>query len=333
MEMQPFNFKVIRTDDESSHVPVSVAGQTMVDVQRLLTDIGSLMLRRELRMQGPVPEELLRRFSLSMELSSGKDVNAVTEGEDTLMLDALNQLMRELDLVGIGSRQEEPENHMEALARNDIARDILALNDHLDGFTLSYGKDGSMKKFRIANRGKLESEVLDGRTSFPGAAIGVIRADPVRRNRWLMYNDVDGVPIRFGPNIAPSDIPIFAESGPLIASGTVVTDGKGKVIEMKDVVGCYSFPSVKFHRAITAERDIVLLNPVEAVPGYNSKKGLWTLDNEDLGISVSKPSWDACAAAFHEYFVFLWETYVETDGDFEGEELEIRDFLRSLAFP
>ncbi len=37
--------------------------------------------------------------------------------------------------------------------------------------------------------------------------------------------------------------------------------------------------------------------------------------------------------AFHEYFLFLWETYAESDDDFEGEELEVRDYLRSMAFP
>ena len=72
---------------------------------------------------------------------------------------------------------------------------------------------------------------------------------------------------------------------------------------------------------------------MEAIPGYNSKKGTWTLDCDALGISISKPSWDECVIAFHEYFVFLWETYEENDGELEGEEAEVRDFLRSLAFP
>ena len=65
--MQPFNFKVVRSDDKDSQVPVSVAGQTMVDVQQLLTDIGALMIRRELRLQNDMPEDLMRRFCLSMD--------------------------------------------------------------------------------------------------------------------------------------------------------------------------------------------------------------------------------------------------------------------------
>ena len=155
----------------------------------------------------------------------------------------------------------------------------------------------------------------------------------MRKNRWLISNGRDSVPVTFASNISTTDIPLFSEAGPIIASGTVVVDDSGSVKEMRAVIGCYSFPTVKFHRAITATRDIILLNPVEAIPGYNSKKGTWTLDCDALGISISKPSWDECVVAFHEYFVFLWETYEENDGELEGEEAEVRDFLRSLAFP
>ena len=153
----------------------------------------------------------------------------------------------------------------------------------------------------------------------------------MRKNRWLISNGKDSVPITFASNISSTDIPLFAEAGPLIASGTVVTDDIGEVKEVRAVVGCYSFPTVKFHRMITANRDLVLLNPVEASPGYNAKKGLWTLDCEALGISESKPSWDECVIAFHEYFMFLFETYAESDDEFDGEEKEIRDLLLSMV--
>ena len=67
---QPFNFKVVPVDDENASVPVSVAGQTMVDVQNILTDVGTSMVRQELRLQNPVPKELVRRFDLSMASST-----------------------------------------------------------------------------------------------------------------------------------------------------------------------------------------------------------------------------------------------------------------------
>ena len=331
IQMQPFNFKVVPTDDENAHVPVSVAGQTMVDVQNLISDIGSMMIRQELRLQNAIPEELTRRFDLAMGSASGTDVGASSEREDTLMLDALNQLMRELDIANMPDTWSEPGNHREALARRRLAKDIMALSDHLEGYDMRYGRGDDLKKFRLTRKDAVRALAEDTSVSFQGAVIGTISQDPVRRNRWLISNGKDCVPITFASNISSTDIPLFAEAGPLIASGTVVTGDEEDVKEMRAVVGCYSFPTVKFHRIITADRDIVLLNPVEASPGYNAKKGLWTLDCEALGISEAKPSWDECVIAFHEYFEFLFETYAETDDEFEGEEKEIRDLLLSMV--
>lgn len=329
--MQPFNFKVVRRDDNNAQVPVSVAGQTMVDVQRLLTDIGAQMIRKELRLQAPVPDSLMHRFDLSMDLSDGRDVGAVTEGEDTLMLDALNQLFRELDMAAMPEARDPPSNHLDALGRRAISRDILALHDHLEGFDLYYSNGGEPRRLRVNRRQVLEAEVDDQSRTFPGALIGVIRQDPVRKHRWVISNGASQIPVTFASNIAQSDVPIFSRSGPLIASGTVVTSDDGTVIELRGIVGCYSFPAVKFHRVITPGVDIPLLNPVEGTPGFDDKRNLWTLDCEDLGISVAKPEWDQCVMAFHEYFAFLWDTYAGHDGDFEGEEREIRDLLLSMA--
>lgn len=329
--MQPFNFKVVPKDDENASVPVSVAGQTMVDIQNLLNDIGSLMVRQELRLQNAIPADLMRRFSLSMDAPTGDGVDTVSEGDDGLMLDALNKLIEELELANMAESRGEAGNHREALARRKLSKDLIALAEHLEGYDLYYGRGEDLKRFRLTRMDAVRRIADDTSMSFQSAVIGTISQDPVRRNRWLISNGKDSVPITFASNISTTDIPLFSEAGPLIASGTVVMDEDGGLKEMRAVVGCYSFPSVKFHRIITPERDILLLNPVEANPGYNRAKGLWTLDCEDLGISESKPSWDECVEAFHEYFAFLWETYAESDDEFEGEEKEIREFLLSMA--
>ena len=241
------------------------------------------------------------------------------------------QRNEELEIANMPDTWSEPGNHREALARRKLAKDILALSDHLEGYDFRYGRGDDLKRFRLTRRDAVREVAEDTAVSFQGAVIGTISQDPVRRNRWLISNGRDSVPITFASNISSTDIPLFAEAGPLIASGTVVTGEDGEVREMRAVVGCYSFPTVKFHRIITADRDIVLLNPVEANPGYNAKKGMWTLDCEALGISESKPSWDECVIAFHEYFTFLFETYAEADDEFEGEEKEIRDLLLSMV--
>ncbi len=328
--MQPFNFKLVPNYDKSATVPVSVAGQMMVDVQNLLMDIGSMMVRQELRLQNAIPESLVRRFSLSIDTSFGRNVETVTEGEDTLMLDALNQLIRELELANMTEGRGESGSHRETLARRKLSADLLALADHLDGYDLYYGSGDDMRRFRLTRANALREIASDGSGSLQGAIIGVISQNPTRKNCWLITNGIDTVPITFASNISSMDISLFAGAGPLIASGTVVTDPDGTLKEMRAVIGCYSFPSIRFHRVITPKRDIILLNPVEAIPGYNTK-GLWTLDCEDLGISVAKPSWDECVIAFHAYFTFLWETYAESDSKFEGEEQDVRELLLSMA--
>lgn len=325
--MQPFNFRIVPKDADTPDVPESVAMDVMRDVQMMLTDIGELMIRRELRLQGRIPESIMSRFSLSKEAEDGK---AVTEGDDTLMLDALNQLFDELDQANMPEIHGKPSNYVEAYSRRNISRDILALCDHLNGYSLLYGSEGSLRKLRLNRRERLEAEASLDCSAFPGAVIGTVSGDPDRNGRWVISYGPGAVPVTFDRNIDRSDIPLFARSGPVIAAGTVVSDDAMDITELRSVVGCYSFPSVKFHRIITAERDIILLVPAEAVPGYDPRKRMWSLKSELLGISVSKPSWDECVLSFHDYFAFLWETYKESDGELEGEELELRDLLTSM---
>ena len=162
------------------------------------------------------------------------------------------------------------------------------------------------------------------------AVIGTISKDPGKKNRWVISNGENAIPITFSSNIAPSDIPAFASAGPVIVTGTVVRDRDSRITEIRNANGCYTFPTVKFHRIVTHDRDIVLLNPVVAEPSVD-RNGNWHLSTTDLGMDISKPAWDGCVVAYHEYFAFLWETYFESDDEFEGEEREIADFLRSLA--
>lgn len=329
--MQPFNFKIVRKGDESAHVPASVAEQVISDVQTLLTDIGRVMITKELRLQGKVPDGYLARFNLFKDVSDD-DSEAVTQGDDTLMLDALDKLFDELDHAIMPETFETPSDHTEAIGRRNISRDILNLHDHLEGYEMLYGTGGNLRKFRVNRRERLGSDASFDGTEFPGALIGVISRDPTRKNHWNISNGRLSAPITFNANISQQDIPIFSRSGPVIASGMVRLDDDGYPSGISDVTGVYSFPAVKFHRIITGERDIVLLNPAEATPAYNATTGTWSLECEDLGISVDKPSWDDCVTAFQDYFVFLWETYRESDDEFEGEELDIRNLLLSMEY-
>ncbi len=328
--MQPFEFRIVPQGGASEHVPEDIAMQAVADVQKLLEDIGRSMIAKEMRLQGKVPDRLLKRFDLSGDGPEGGEV--VAEGDDTLALDALNRLMKELDLANMPEAADMPSDHSDALYRRAVCRDILSLVDHLDGCGFYYGSGTEPKKLRVNRREKLESDAENGIPQFPGALIGSISRDPVRKGKWAISNGSSAVPITFGSNISHADIPLFAKAGIVIASGTVEMDPDGNVVGLSSATGVYSFPSVKFHRIVTADRDILLLNPVEAVPSRSPSAGAWTLSNDDLGICVSKPSWDECVIAFHDYFAFLWETYKESEGPFEGEEQEIRELLLTMEY-
>ena len=327
--MQQFNFQVVNSADADADVPVLVAGQIMVDIQNLLADVGELMVRQELRTQNSLPEGIRERFTLRMKGTGG----AGPRTDGALIEDALAMMCSELDRANLKSDYEQPGNHIEAMGRSRIARDVLALADHLKGYTLSYGTDEGMRRFRMNSRQALEKESVTDPSSIPSAIIGAVFRDPVRKNRWVVSNGIDSVPASFSLEVSQEDREAFEAFGPLIVVGTVSLDENGRLTGIRDVTSCYQFPIVKFHRVIGAERDILLFNPVSACISHSRDKGTWTLVNEDLGISVTKPSWDAAVMAFHEYFLFLWETYAESDDDFEGEELEVRDYLRSMAFP
>lgn len=327
--MQQFNFKVVGADDEAAEVPVAVAGQVMMDVQNLITHTGELLVRQELRTQSRLQDGIAESLTLRMQ---GQGAGSSREGD--LLEDTLLRVCAELDRANLSELpRDDGGNHIEALGRKAIAEDVLALSSHLEGYTLYYGTEGAMRKFRVNCRRSYEEEASVGSSPMRSAVIGVVSHDPVRQGRWLISNGMDTVPITFSDSLPREDVASYPSQGPLIVTGRVALDGEGRITEVIGADDAFVFPVVKFHRAITPERDISLLNPLMACPGYRRDKGLWTLENEDIGIYVSKPSWDEAVWAFHEQFVFLWETYVETDEEFEGEELEVSGYLRSLAFP
>lgn len=331
--MRQFNFKVVDAEDEDAEVPVLVAGQIMIDVQNLLTDVGCLMVRQELRTQSRLPEGIADRFTLRVQGGSGA-VGSSARSNGTLLEDALTETVAELDRANMASAmQSEPSGCIEAEGRKRIASDILALQKHLEGRVMMYGIGGDMRRFRVSPRRGLEAEASMDVGHVQGAVVGMLSRDPVRHGRWVLSNGIDTFPVSFSDSYSGEEASRQIGGSPAIVTGYVSVDEDGRIASLRDVIGCYPFPSLKFHRAITKERDIPLLNPVEAQVGYSQAKSAWTLVNRDLGISVSKPSWDDAVASFHEYFVFLWETYVETDQEFQGEEQEERELLMSMAFP
>ena len=85
---------------------------------------------------------------------------------------------------------------------------------------------------------------------------------------------------------------------------------------------------MKFHRLVSGTGGVSVSTPVEAEVSFKNNK--WILSNEDLGIMSSSDSWDSAVQSFHDYFVFLWSQYTESDDEgLSEEELEVKSALLS----
>ncbi|AMK13514.1 hypothetical protein AUP07_0458 [methanogenic archaeon mixed culture ISO4-G1] len=329
--MRSYGFKVVSSDPaDGKGIPIAVAGQTMIDVQKLLTDIGCMLIRIDLRIQNEIPKQLVKKFDLNLGgTGKGGLSTGPSEGNDAALEYAMRVLCATLDFLGKGAVGTWMTDTFEDDdARAMIAQDLVDLADHLDGYILEYGTGDDVRRFEGLEREKILAYT---KNDLPvSAAVGVIVRDEVRRNHWNLTNDRFVVPVSFDKNIVVSDIPRFASSGPVIVIGKVNRNKEGHITSVEKIHGCYSIPNLKFQRIVTKDSDRDLLNPLIAITGYDSERDVWTMTNEELGISISKPSWDECVVAFHEYAMFLFETYVDSGGQFEGEEGEIRDFLLSL---
>ena len=328
--MDSFGFKVISANpDDKKGVPISVAGQTMVDVQKLLTDIGSMLMRLEMRIQNEIPEKLKKKFDLNIGGSGAGIGSDPSEGNEYALDKALKILCATLDFLGKGAVGSWMTDFFEDdESRATIAMDLVELNDHLDGYVLEYGNEAKTGRFSGLEREKILAYTnVDDKVS---AAIGIVLRDEVKRNHWNLSNDQFIVPINFDKNIVPSDIPTFAKAGPVIVVGKVNRNQEGHIVSVDKINGCYTIPALKFHTIVTENSDRDLLNPISAVTGYDADTDEWTLKSDILGIDIKKPSWDEAVVAFHEYVAFLFDTYAGEGASFEGEEQEIREYLLSL---
>ncbi len=328
--MQSFGFKVIPSDPEdASGVPISVAGQTMVDIQGLITDIGCMFLRISMRIQNGIPADLKKKFDLTIGGTSAGIGSGPSKGNEMTMERVVNTLCSTLDFLGTGAIGTWMEDTFEDNeARSEIAKKLIALNDHLQGYKLIYGVEGNEKEFTGLDKEKVSVYI---NTAAPKVAtIGILVRDEIRRNHWNLFNDNYLVPVTFARNISSADIPVFASSGPIFVIGDTKRNSEGHVISVDGIDGCYGIPQVKVYRVITSGSDRNLLNPLIVQTTYDPSKDMWYARNEYLGIDVSKASWDECMVSLHEYIEFLFETYVDDEGPFDGEEQEVREFLLSL---
>ncbi len=328
LAMQQFDFSVV-SEGEDRRVPIAVAGQIMVDVQKLITDIGRSMIRSEMWLQNEIPHELLDKFTLRIGGPSDGGVGSdAGKGSESIMEDALGILRNTLDFLGtgaIGTWMED--NFKDPFERSAVASDLIALAEHISGYVLKYGAPDSQSEFRNLDRKKLSKHVISGSCSW--VAIGNVSSDPKFKGHWTFRNSRNDIPMTLSKDAAKG-AEKASKMGIIWVRGSVSRNYAGKMLALGAVESFEPILAIPFRRIITPHKDIPLVNAVEALPSYVPSTKMWKLSYPPLGIEIAKQSWDDCICAFHDYFAFLWEQYAESNKEFEGEEKETRDILLSF---
>lgn len=321
--MQPFGFNVVSGNREEG-TPIAIAGQVMVDIQNLLTDIGRCIVRSEMWLQNEIPPEIIDKFTLRIGGSSKKGLGSnVSKGSEALMEDALKVLFETLNYLGRGASAIWMQDKFnDPFERSAIARDLVALNDHLGGNILIYGPTNDQREFRGLDRDKILQFVKSGAEKW--AVIGKVSSDPRYKGHWNLVNSENPVPLSFSKRAPKNLVDRAAGSGIVSVVGFVSRNADGKVLSINNVESFIEYSEAVFYRIITPERVVPLGAPLKVKVSYSAGTGMWTMAHGDLGIDVSKPSWDECVIALHKQFVLHYESYVETEKEFTGADKEAK---------
>jgi len=327
--MQPFGFNVISENGEEG-IPIAIAGQVMVDIQNLLTDIGRHIVRSEMQLQNEIPPEILNKFTLRIGGSSNKGLGSnVDSGSEELMDVAIKILFETLNYLGRGASGFWVANKFsDPFERVSIARDLVALNDHLDGNVLVYGPPHDQRQFRKLDREKLLSYIRSGAERH--TVIGKVSSDPRYKGHWNFMNSDAPVslnPIKKSPK---GMMEKAAASGVVEVMGNVSKNTEGRILSINNAESFNEINKVMFYRIITAKSNMLLVAPVVASVSYVPGTKMWRMNHDDLGIDVSRPTWDGCVIAFHEEFVYLYETYVQTNKTFQGDDKKAQALLMTF---
>lgn len=326
--------------EEGGKIPVYLAGQVMVDVQQILMDVGEYITARELRIQKSMDRGLVSRFMLYMTAEGGISVDTSVDVPDTeargnIVDDALDLMERTMDALGSGAGGYWMEdNFSDPFYRSHVIYDVVALSEHLSEFpgcALMYGSPENLKRFGRVDVQKMASFLKEKGDNGGGAAIGLISSASSKSKGRRFFLDTDGgrTRIAFADADAEKAASSIADGSPVIIGGTIVVSEEGGIAEIKDAGVAAPAESIKFKRLLASNADIKLSSPVEARISYSD--GKWTLRNEEAGVTVSHETWDSTVQAFHDQMVFLWIEYASKDREFEGEEAEVSEYLKSLA--
>ena len=314
--MEGYVLKVVSGDDHEKDADPSVAERVLADVDRLFTEICRNIIRGELRLQGDVPESLHSRVTL--------------HGEGALAHDARRIMHETLTYLGGPARGTFMDDTFpDVIGRRSVASAVLDIHSDLEGNVLLHGPDDDVAAFSDINLVRVTEMAGVLTRAYNGGIMGIIVKDPKRRGHYAITSGNGLIPLIYVPTVPSYDREDFAAAGPVIAMGTVVRDEENRIVELRAVENCYTFPVAVFLRGISSEGDVGLVYPLEGIPSYYARTATWYLKCDELGLESSAKSWDECVIGFHRQFVSLWASY--EDGTLDNPK--IRDILDMMRPP
>lgn len=314
--------------DEEKDLSAEQADKIMNDVQNLLRHVGMYIVTAEMGLQGRAPDGFGSKFDLSYDPMEREDENSVLNSALFKLENTLDVASSEIINRWLSEKYTDPRYKVA------IANDLMSLCDNLNGCNFSYGRGKNIKNLSNIRSERFKESASADTKNITCALAGVIGRKIDMRGRNAYYLDTGSYlcKITTGKDFNEKTAEEYSKAGACLVSGVAVLDENDNVVEIKDICKVNVFPGIVFKRIITPSRDLALLNPASADISFDRTSRKWTLRNELLGISLSKPNWNDTVAGFHDYFMFLWETYVdETKEELGEEEIEIRDYLLSMV--
>jgi hypothetical protein len=336
------NFTVnVVSENEDKRIPVEVAGSMMIDIQHLLVHVGEYLMAKELRVQETLDPKLSEKFMMFIDSSGGISLNTSsytpeTKGYGNIVDDAVTLMEKTLDALGAGTGGYWMEdNFTDAICRNQVIYDVVKIQDDLgnnDGYALMYGSSDNLKKFGKVNIDKLANFVESRGLTANGATLGLIVKTTTKSKGdvlSLASGDAD-IKLSFANEDAKAEAQKYVDAGPIVIAGKLAYSNEGRLVSIENAGGVTPIDSIKFRRMISSTGDVELKAPVEGKLAY--RNGKWHLYNDDLGIDVSKPTWDETVQQFHDYFIFIWTEYAtKDDALMSDEEKDIKQCLIGLV--
>ncbi len=326
-------------EKKDEQIPIAAAGHMMVDIQTLLSCVGEYIVSDEFNSLGPISDKIKSRFILYMDGKGGMGLKSSAKsssasGHGSLTDDAVEILIKILE--NAKSKEDAywiDDDIIYLNYRKDIANTLISISNHLteNKCILVIGNESKTFEIKEIDVEKYKKYIDNCGNKVPGFSNGVIVRDG---NRFVIKHGRNLINLEFMRPEFESLVRPFLNTIPVIVPGIVVYGDNGYITEIKGAENVIELKSMKFHRMISETGDLKLKESLIADVSYLPEKDSWKLSNSDLGISVTKKEWDEAIEAFHDYFVFLWETYAEKlDQELEGEELDVRTELLRLAGP